>query len=133
MDELAPAETRGVRDICRERVNRCHLVLCYTEIYQGGLPTDSAGAISARHSRLPAGDGLPLLSQLRGSRCALKRTQHCDMHELPHASGERQSEAAANAGELEKRSTSRMGVAVSHGRLRLLQPLGAREPGHQLF
>ena len=34
-------------------------------------------------------------------------------------------EAAASAGELEERSARRMGVAVSHGRLRLLQSLGA--------
>ena len=29
--------------------------------------------------------------------------------------------------------TGRLGVDLSHGRLRLLQPLCAREPGHQLF
>ena len=48
-------------------------------------------------------------------------------------SGERQSQTSAGTGELEKRSASRVGVALSHGRLRLLQPLCAREPGHQLF
>ena len=37
----------------------------------------------------PTGNGLPVLSQFRGSGRAIERAQHCDMHELPHASGER--------------------------------------------
>ena len=109
------------------------MVLRHAEVHESRIPADPAGAVPARYSRDPTGDGLPVLSQFRGGGRAIERAQHCDMHELPYASGERQSQAAAGAGELEKRSASRVGVALSHGRLRLLQPLSAREPGHQLF
>ena len=80
-----------------------HMVLRHAEIYKSRIPADPAGAVSARYSRDPTGDGLPVLSQLRGSGRAIERAQHCDMHELPHASGERQSQASAGTGELEKR------------------------------
>src|SRR5258708_16683645 len=102
------------------------MVLRHAEVHESRIPADPAGAVSARYSRDPTGDGLPVLSQLRGSGGAIERAQHCDMHELPYTSGERQSPAAAGAGELEKPSARRMGVALSHRRLRLLQQLTPR-------
>src|SRR5215471_18407361 len=105
------------------------MVLRYAEVHKSRIPADPAGSVSARYSRDATGYGLPVLSQLRGSGRAIERAQHRDVHELPYASGQGQSEAAAGAGELEKRSASRMGVAVSHGRLRLLQSFGSRKSG----
>ena len=66
-----------------------HLVLRHAEIYKGRIPADPAGAISARYSRNAIGNGLPVLPQLRRSGRAIERAQHCDVHELPHAGGER--------------------------------------------
>src|SRR5262249_50151024 len=61
------------------------MVLRHTEVHQSRIPADPAGSVSARYSRDPTGDGLPVLSQLRRSGCAVERAEHRDLHELPHA------------------------------------------------
>ena len=42
---------------------------------QGRIRADPAGAVSARYSRVAAGDGLPVLPQLRGSGRAFERAR----------------------------------------------------------
>ena len=80
------------------RLDRGHVVLRHAEVYQSRIPTDPAGAVSARYSRDTTRYGLSLLSQLRGSRRAIQCAEHADVHELPHASGKGQSKAPTGAG-----------------------------------
>ena len=103
LDQLDTDQADRLRHCDRLWLERGHVVLCHAEVHQSRIPTDPAGAVSARYPRDTAGNGLPLLSQLRGGRRAVECAEHRDVHELPHAGGKGQSKAAAGAGELEKR------------------------------
>ena len=83
LDELAADQDSCVRHRGRLRVNGCHMVLRHTEVYEGRLSTDPAGAISARYSRHAIGNGLPVLPQLRRRGGSVECAQHPDLHELP--------------------------------------------------
>ena len=93
LDELAAAQAPGLRDCSRLRIDRSDMVLRDAKIHEGGLPTDPAGAVSARYSRHATRNGLPVLSQLRGDGSAVECAKHADVHELPHPGAKRQSKA----------------------------------------
>ena len=133
LDELVAAANGGRRNSDRVRIERGHVVLRHAEIYQGGLSTGPAGAVSSRHSRDATGDGLPLLPQLRRSGGALEFTQHANLHGVSHAGAEGQSETRTGARELENWSASRVGATASHARLRFLQSFRTRQSRDQLL
>src|SRR5437867_9225772 len=103
LDELGADQARGLRHRARLWIDRRHVVLRHAKVYQGSVSADPAGAVSTRHSRHAAGNGLPLLPQLCGSSGALECPQHADVQELPYAGAKGQPEAGARAGELEDR------------------------------
>jgi len=107
---LAAAQDPGLRHCGRLWIERSDVVLRDAKILEARLPTDPAGAVSARHSRYAARNGLPVLSQLRGDGSAVECAEHTNMYELPYLGAKGESEAGARPRELEHWPAGRLGL-----------------------
>src|SRR4029077_4141984 len=116
--------------------NRRRNVLLYSEIYASWLSADPAGSLSARPPRATARNGLPVLSQLCGSRFAFKCPHGPNLYELPPASEGAKSQVGSRACSVEWREGRRAGGQLGEdplcSGLRLFQPCCSCEPGGEL-
>ena len=109
------------------------LVLLHAEVFARRLPAGAAGLFPARPPRRPARARLPLLPQLRREVSGYSNyptTQTCmNCHSQIQKNNPR---LAAGARQLGHGQADRVGEDPQRARLRLLQPLRARESRRQL-